>query len=569
MKHQTILRTGVLLTVICGLHFLPALLPARAAEAGAEPAAATAVTVANPDIPPAELRWLLKPLPLNQLTVESDAWQGLLQAKVQQISDAEVTVLRQNQQIKQTKEAAGAAQDAREAAAKAESASTNATSSAQATAAAADAKKKAEEARKAVARAQELDARVAADTSSQAALAVAQRVSEEQQAKAAEAGKTNVAAVAVAEVAGPALQNVSTNAVTESSSQLEDVASAVEAAAEKQTARKTVLLDTLTELRTQRSALIERFNLVLDELKAKGGDPAAYEKYRDSIAEVILDASDTSAVWTFVVGWLTSEQGGMKWLVNGVKFVVILAIFYFLAGLVGKATRKATARSKGMSEMLRQFVNTVSQRAVLLLGLLIAISALGISIGPVLAVITAAGFVIGFALQGTLSNFASGLLMLIYRPFDVGDAVEAGGASGSVSAMNLMATRFNTWDNKVVIVPNNQIWGSVITNISRTNRRRVDMVFGIGYGDSMEKAQAILERIIAAQPKVLKDPAPVICVSKLGESSVDFIVRPWVLPGDYWGVFWDVTRKVKEEFDREGVSIPFPQRDVHLHQAQD
>jgi len=200
--------------------------------------------------------------------------------------------------------------------------------------------------------------------------------------------------------------------------------------------------------------------------------------------------------------------------------------------------------------------------------LMIAVSAMGVPVGPVLAVITAAGFVIGLALQGTLSNFASGLLILVYRPFDVGDAVEAGGVAGSVTAMNLMSTRIQTWDNKSMIVPNNQIWGSVITNITGTDRRRVDMVFGIGYGDSMDKAQAILEGIVQGHPSVLKDPAPIVKVHELGDSSVNFVVRPWVQPANYWGVYWDVTRKVKEEFDKEGVSIPFPQRDVHLHKVE-
>jgi small conductance mechanosensitive channel len=555
-------KTLVLLLTFGCLQINSGLWPA----CGAEVTPSGPLTVADPDIPAAELRWLLKPLPLPQLTVEAGAWQLLLQQKMQEISDAEVTVLRQNLQIKQTQAAAEAATAAKEAAAKVEAAATNTTTSTQAEAVAEEAKQKAEEARRAVAKAQELDAKAASDTNSQAALAVAQKVSEAHQAQAAEDGETNAPAVEVADVASPALQDVSTNAVTQSTRQLEDVASAVEAAADKQAAKKTVLLDTLTELRTQRSALIERLDVVLAEMKAKGGDATPYEKYRDSISEVILNASDTSAVWTFVLGWVKSEQGGIKWAVNLAKFVVTLLVFWFLAALVGGAARKATARSKGMSELLRQFINTVSRRAVLVLGLLIALSAMGVPVGPVVGVLTAAGFVVGFALQGTLSNFASGLLMLVYRPFDVGDAVEAGGAAGSVSAMNLMTTRFNTWDNKVMIVPNNQIWGNVITNISRTNRRRVDLVFGIGYGDSMDKAQAILEKIVAEHPKVLKDPAPVVKVSALGESSVDFIVRPWVVPADYWEVYWYVTRKVKEEFDREGVSIPFPQRDVHLFQ---
>ena len=131
--------------------------------------------------------------------------------------------------------------------------------------------------------------------------------------------------------------------------------------------------------------------------------------------------------------------------------------------------------------------------------------------------------------------------------------------------MNLMSTVIKTWDNKVMIVPNNKIWGDVITNISRTERRRVDMVFGIGYSDPIDKAQAILEKIAKEHPDTLDDPVPVVRVHELGDSSVNFVVRPWVIPANYWGVYWDITRKVKEEFDKQGISIPFPQRDVHMY----
>lgn len=449
--------TRLAIVALAAAAFADASLPSHAQDAATPEAPETARTIADPKVAVDQLRWLLKPFAQKQLVIEANGWQGLLEAKVNQISQAEIGVLAQNQQQKTP------------------------------------------------------DSAAAADG-------------------------TPPPAPAAAGTSAPA-------------------------------APKEALLESLTALRAERTALIDRFNIVLAELTAKGGDAAPYTKYRDAVSEVIVDVSDTSAVWKYVTGWLTSDEGGIKWLVNIAKFVAILVVFFGLSVVLGKTASKATSRSQKMSKLLREFTVTSIRRGTLLVGLLIGISSMGIAVGPVLAVITAAGFVIGLALQGTLSNFASGLLILVYRPFDVGDAVEAGGVSGSVTAMNLMSTQIKTWDNKSMIVPNNQIWGGVITNISGTDKRRVDMVFGIGYGDSIEQAQAILERLATSHPKVLQDPAPVVKLHELGESSVNFVVRPWTLPGDYWAVYWDITRQVKETFDREGVSIPFPQRDIHVHQV--
>jgi small conductance mechanosensitive channel len=201
------------------------------------------------------------------------------------------------------------------------------------------------------------------------------------------------------------------------------------------------------------------------------------------------------------------------------------------------------------------------------IGIVMALAALEVSIGPLLAALGAAGFILAFALQDSLSNFASGLMILFFRPFDTGDVVDAGGVSGTVQSLNLVSTTIKTFDNKTMIVPNNKIWGDIITNASGVTERRVDMEFGIGYDDDMDRAQAILEQIVAAHPKVLKEPAPTIKLSALGESSVNFIVRPWVKTADYWAVFWDITREVKRRFDAEDIGIPYPQQDVHLHLA--
>ena len=440
-------------------------LPNLAATRTAEPPPATARTVQDPDIPPDQLRWLLKPLTREDLVVEADAWRDLLKLNVAEIGRAEIALKRGQVESRDT----------------------------------------------------------------------------------------------------PSSSRPATTTEAAGESRPDPVTPTVGATA----LPRAQILSSLARLREERSALIDRFNVVLIELKAKGGDVAALEQYRNAVAEIIVDVTDTSAVWTFFYGWLKSEHGGLKWGVNIIKFVVIFLVFYFLSKMVGKAAEKATGAAKGLSTLLRQFMVMAAGRGVLLIGLLVAISAMGVPVGPLLAVITAAGFVIGLALQGTLSNFASGLLLLFYRPFDVGDAIDAGGVAGSVKDMNLMSTRIQTWDNKSMIVPNNSIWGSVITNISRTDRRRVDLTFGIAYSDSIDQAQAILEKILAEHPKVLKDPASTVRLHELGESSVNFVVRPWVLPANYWEVYWDVTRKVKEEFDRQGVTIPFPQRDVHLHKAAD
>lgn len=351
----------------------------------------------------------------------------------------------------------------------------------------------------------------------------------------------------------------------EQADQLEQAAEqARKAAADKEEAKLTIV-ERVTELRDQRAALADRLDVVLDELEAKGGEVDAYRKYIAAVSGVDIDVSDTSATWTTIVGWLNSEQGGRRWAWNLGKFFGLILGFWLLSVFAGRAFDRATANSERMSSLLRAFMSKMLRRVVLVLGVILAAAAIEINISPMLAAIGGAAFVIAFALQGTLSNFASGLLILSYRPFDVGDVVDAGGVSGKVDSMNLVSTHIRTFDNKLMIVPNNQIWGNVITNATGTDKRRVDLIFGIGYGDDIGKAQTILEQVVRDHDLVLEDPEPNIRVHELADSSVNFICRPWTKTEDYWTVYWDLTRTVKEEFDRQGVTIPFPQRDVHVY----
>ncbi|CAH0533807.1 hypothetical protein VST7929_01682 [Vibrio stylophorae] len=253
-----------------------------------------------------------------------------------------------------------------------------------------------------------------------------------------------------------------------------------------------------------------------------------------------------------------------------VIFVFILLLGRFFAKITRKIVQRTTSSSKlQLSKLMQEFFISMSGKAVFFIALLIALSQIGLNLAPILTGFGIAGVIIGFALQDTLSNFAAGMMLLIYRPFDVGDLVVAGGVEGKVSHMSLVNTTIRTFDNQVIILPNNMIWGDVIKNVTHERVRRVDMVFGVGYGDDIPKVEQILNAIVSNHEKVLKSPEPTIRLHVLNASSVDFIVRPWVKTDDYWDVYWDITREVKMQFDAQNVSIPFPQQDVHLHMVKE
>jgi small conductance mechanosensitive channel len=258
---------------------------------------------------------------------------------------------------------------------------------------------------------------------------------------------------------------------------------------------------------------------------------------------------------------------------TGIDFAIglgkAIAIFYigkFLVRLLLKAVSKIMHKQE-VDDTLESFVLSLSRIILMLFVIIAAVGALGIQTTSFIAVLGAAGLAIGLALQGSLSNFASGVLIVLFRPYKVGDFVEAAGVAGVVVHVEILTTIFKTGDNKQVIVPNGQVMGSVITNYSANDTRRVDMVIGVSYDDDLDKVRATLEELIAADDRVLAEPAHKIAVSELADSSVNFIVRPWVKSEDYWGVMFDMTETIKKRFDAEGISFPYPQQDVHLYKA--
>jgi small conductance mechanosensitive channel len=223
---------------------------------------------------------------------------------------------------------------------------------------------------------------------------------------------------------------------------------------------------------------------------------------------------------------------------------------------------------RGVDPALISFASSIAYITILIFVIIAAIARLGIQTASFVAIVGAAGLAIGFALQGSLSNFAAGFLIITFKPFKIGDYVEGGGTAGIVEEIQIFTTVLNTPDNKVIIVPNSQMLGGTITNYSAKDTRRVDLVVGVSYGDDLTKVRQILQSIADADSRILKDPAPMIVVGELADSSVNFNYRLWVNTADYWGVYFDTTEAVKKRFDQEGVSIPFPQTDVHLYKQE-
>jgi small conductance mechanosensitive channel len=323
---------------------------------------------------------------------------------------------------------------------------------------------------------------------------------------------------------------------------------------------------TLPRLQEEQTVVADRMRIVLDALEARGGDVAQYRTYLTAVTGITLEA-DVNKTWTIVNGWLRSKEGGIRWGTNLALFLATLIVFKIISLVLGAITRQAAARMKKSSALLRDFFVSMVRKVTMFIGLIVALSMLEVNIGPFLAGIGAVGLVLGFALQETLNNFAAGLMILVYRPYDLGDVVTVAGVTGKVGAMSLVSTTLVTPDNQTVVVPNGSIWGGIITNITGRSTRRVDMVFGISYDDDIGKAQQILQEIVEADERVLADPAPAVMVVELADSAVNLACRPWVRTGDYWDVLWDLNRTVKERFDAAGISIPYPQQDVHMHQV--
>ena len=310
---------------------------------------------------------------------------------------------------------------------------------------------------------------------------------------------------------------------------------------------------------------------VVDELDKLGVDTTserrALLKQSGTVSVSLVDGDLIAKVWGDVLAaiknWL--QRHALDTAFNVVLFLGILVLARLIARFARSVVRRMVdgSRQDRISHLMGDVFVSLAGGIVLTLGLLIALSQVGVSVAPMLAGLGVAGFIIGFALQDVLGNFAAGAMILTYRPFDTDDYISVAGVDGTVKKMNLVSTTIATLDNQLLIIPNSKIWGDVIRNYTGQRVRRVDLEFSISYKDSIEHAERVLMDVLANVPMVLPDPAPMVRVHRHNASSIDLIVRPWVKTADYWETYWAMQRGVKLAFDAAGITIPFPQRDVH------
>lgn len=328
----------------------------------------------------------------------------------------------------------------------------------------------------------------------------------------------------------------------------------------------------LTELTHERRALFDKYSKIISAWEKKGGDPEEIQEFKDYESAILVEETRTADFKTLVAqarAWLVDRDGGVDILIDVLIFIAAFVCLLIVAGVIRRFARYWFKRIPNFSTLLQVFLVTVIYWMVIAFGLMVVLLELGVDITPAFALIGGASFIMAFAFQDTLGNLASGMMIMVNQPFDQGDYVEIGGVGGSVKKVSIVATTVVTPDNQIIVIPNKNVWGNIITNVTASDTRRVDLVFGISYGDSIPQAAELIKKVVTSHPLVLKDPAPNIRVHELADSSVNFICRPWTKTIDYWTVHWDLTQQMKEQFDEAGISIPFPQREVHVHHGID
>ncbi|WP_170352122.1 mechanosensitive ion channel family protein [Ruegeria atlantica] len=323
----------------------------------------------------------------------------------------------------------------------------------------------------------------------------------------------------------------------------------------------------LASLSDSGSALLNNYRLVLEAWTLKGAKAEDLQPHSDYILALKAGALKTTDFQTLIQNawaWLFSWEGGVGLLMAILGVLLAVWAMMFVARMVRRVTERGLEKIPTISRMLKRFIATAVFWAVFVLGILIVLALFGVNVTPLFAVLGGLSFILGFALQETLGNLASGLMIMVLKPFDTGDYIQVGGSSGFVDEMSVVSTKIRTFDNQIIIVPNSKIWGDVITNVSASEERRVDLVFGIAYSDNAAQAIDVLKELVSKHELCLKTPEPEVFVGELGDNSVNIFCRPWSKSDDYWTVYWDLTGQAKERFDVEGISIPFPQRDVHL-----
>ena len=323
----------------------------------------------------------------------------------------------------------------------------------------------------------------------------------------------------------------------------------------------------IVSLVEQRAQLLERYTLVVDSLERKGGDPGLVEKlrkYRQGILYEETALAPAKALFGSFIEWLGRPDGGIAVLWRVLIAFLAVGAIVLVARIARSFVGLWIGRSTRISKLLQGFIVGAFFWLFILAGIVVVLASVDVDITPLFALIGGASFILAFAFQDTLGNLASGLMIMINQPFDEGDYIEVGGVGGTVRNVSMVGTTVATPDNRIIVVPNKNVWGNVIVNATASETRRVDLVFSASYDDPIKDVLSVLKEQVGAHPKILTDPPPDIRPTELGASAVNYVCRPWVKAEDYWDVKCELTQSVKEAFDKRGLTMPFPQQDVNV-----
>ncbi|NER35573.1 MAG: mechanosensitive ion channel [Oscillatoria sp. SIO1A7] len=582
------------------------------------------------EIPVDELKLLLKPLTLAELEIEAAAWLQLLKAKVREISDAEIAIKRKNRQFKKEEEVVKALEKAKKKLEEAEELQKNATEGSseyeEASQKVEEAKEALEKAQAAVQEASKVKEKIEEDESIKKAVEAAKDRKDEAEDKKDEAKETNnetedkdeaedrkdeaedrkereiekeekeeedsegvskedgdrdkpdateEAAEEIEEAAAELKEGEgsdrapSAEIVTEKKEDLEEAAEKLQDKAEEDSKVKTQLVVNVTELQQEQTAIVDRFKTVLEELNKKGGQSELYHKYIQAISGIEIDVTDTKSMGVRLIGWLESEEGGLRWAGNIIKFLGIVIVSIIISQMMSASIDYAIQRVGETSAILRHFLIRLVKRGGIVVGILLGLTALEVSLGPVFALLGGASFVLAFALQSNLGNLASGLMIMFYKPFDVGHRVEVNGISGKVQSINLASTKIRTFDRKLVTIPNNKVWGDNIINKTATGIRGAILPIRVSMKQNTDWVEEILMAIAKSHELVLEKPKTRTFITEYGEYYIELGLLFYAPEDDYWPVRGDLMRSIKERLEQEGIFLAMPTQNILIKSSLD
>lgn len=630
-------------------------------EKPADPKAAT--TTKDINIPVDELKILVKPLTLEELRNEAAAWMLVLQKKAHEISEAEVTIKRQNQAISQQQEGVDALEKAKKALEVAEQAQKGAALGSpqylEGTKKVEEAKENLKKAQSSVEKAKTTKAELKQDETSRKALEKAEKTGGLETAKQtldkikadrdqtvagslaySEATKTIEkleAAIKAFESAQEAqkgaapdspeyqeatqqlekadealkqlLKDIGATVTGQSSQERDNTTASVEnteiknnreekvagapgvvnnqqnlqqkqqelkkttenlqKSTDAESAAKNQLVVTVSELQSQLTAIDDRFNAILEELEKKGGDPKPYRQYTQAVMSIDVDTKDTQGLGVRLLAWGKAEEGGLRWAGNTGKFVGIVIVSMIVSQILGAILNRLMKLFGGTSRIMRQFIVMLVKRGGVVVGFLVALTALEVSLGPVLALVGGVSFILAFALQSNLGNIASGLMIMAYKPFDVGDEIKLGELWGWVESITLANTKIKGLDGQMFNVPNNTVWGDTIENLSHGETRKFTHWLRIDFEENLAKVEQLLVEIMKSHPKVLAAPAPSTQLWSIEDYYISLKADGWVKKEDFWTVHSDIIRMIQGRFDTEGIKLAAIPKGIEIGREDD